>query len=192
MMEKRNATQSAILWCAIVVAGYGALSFALYLLDGAITQPHPIYAIGTWLTHAARNGFQFAWRFSLGIAALVLIDLLVQGVRRTAPRPDMRFYPTSGGLRKAISATPCRVVLLSGALLLVGYYAYVEIEIWTASLRPHGLIWPPHRLLVMSLFSWGVLWITDCLRRPGGGTIVGAILFTAWTALYNVPFCVVE
>ncbi len=196
---RMNMTESKmrpmILRAGIVVAGYFGSTFLLFILDSAITQPHPVYVSGTWLTYAARNALFWALRFGVGVAVIVTVDLGVQRIHGASSKRDLRFYPTVKGLRNAVRAPMPRLVMVAGLLLLGGYYALVEIAIWETSRRPHGLIWPPHRLFVVCLISWGVLWIADCLRRPGGGTIVGAIAFTTWATLSTLSIafgCLVE
>lgn len=187
--------KSWILGWGVVACGYGFLAFALFLLDSVITQPHAVYVTGTWLTHATWNAFRFSWWFTLGIAAVVPIDLLVQRERRGATSPDFCFHPTVRGLRRAISSPLPGLVLLSSFVLLAAYYVHIEVTMWRINQRPHGLIWPPHWLFVISVLLWGMLWVADCIRRPAGGTIIGAIVFTGWAAVCSVPIafgCLVE
>jgi hypothetical protein len=159
---------------------YFSMSWILYVLDYAITQPHYAYnSFATWSTIAVREGVAVSLEVTVVIGVLVPIGLVVQ----RSPR-DLDYYPHFGNSTAVFHSLGSRLILISGGLLLAGYLAAVAIELWESSQRPHGLIWPGHYIYGVLMTLWGVLWMADCLTRPRRGSIVAAILFTVLAVLY--------
>jgi hypothetical protein len=168
-------------WAAISLV-YFAGTLASLIVDEAVTQPHPVYLEGNWLTNGIRGSFSWALLVSASIAVVLIIGVFSQ----TWPA-DTAFYPTFADLRKIPHLVSSRMVVSSGILLVAGYWAWTALAVWEGSLRPHGLLWPPHWFFASTLYLWNVFWLAGCLTRPRFGTLVASLVFSAWTTIATIP-----
>lgn len=153
---------------------YFALGFGMHLLGGAVDQPHPEYLEGNWFTHRVGSSAQYGVALAVVMAVLVLVDLAAQYARRRQGPVDLAYYPRPGGIRRCFAVVPARLTLVAGFLLLAGFFASTELELRAVEMGAGGWVWPPERVFFVCLVAWGVLWLADCLPRPGYGTVVAA------------------
>ncbi len=165
---------SCILWFV--------LPCVLFVMDDCIIQPHTTYATGTWFSLAIPGALHWSCWVAAGMAIIFPFGVAIQ----KSPA-DVAYYPRLQNFPAMFRSLFPRMVVTWGVLLLAGYWVYTAIDVLEASHRAHGLLWPPHYFFVIGMMLWGVLWIADCLTRPRYGSILAAVLFTAWIAVSTLP-----
>ena len=168
---------------------YAGLGILFYMLDYAITQPHPVYCSGeSWIKFAWAEALQVAWFSGASMAAIILVHLLVQHRYTTGAPFDTAFFPTPNGLQASFKARWPRLLLIATLLSLMGYCCLVAVWMWEARQRPHGLLWGPHWLFVLCWVMWCMSWVADSLTRIKRSTATAAILYTVWIGLWAFGF----
>jgi hypothetical protein len=153
---------------------YFAVGFGLCLFGGFVDQPHPSYADGsTWLSHRIPLAIGIGATVAVGVVILIVIDQLARATPNVG-LDELAYYPRPAGLKRCLSAMPARLVLVAGFLALGGWFVHTELVLSVVNMSAGGLVWPPERVLAAGLVAWGLLWLADCLGRPGRATIVAA------------------
>jgi hypothetical protein len=189
------ATQPVLSWrddvravatAVLIPALYFGLGFGLHLLGGAIDQPHPVYLEGNWFTHRVGGSFQYGLLIGAAMLIFVAVDLTLQRFRSPGGGLDVAYYPRPSvfvSWRHPVS----RMALVIGLVLVAYYVADVGLEVCLWRSVPGGWVWPPERVLIAGLFTWGVVWLADCLTRPAGGTAAAAVCFLVFVWLIVLP-----
>jgi hypothetical protein len=177
-MGKLTAAKFLARWIALGVV-YGLLVLVLYLLDRAFTERFSTFDA------TVAEGVVWSFWYGAGILVFAMADVLVRAFQ-ARPSDDFRYYPVLRGPRVLVRKAGSRLILISGAFVLAGYWTYMGIQIWAEGQSPHGNMLLPPMIFHSCLLTWGIGWTADCARRPRGGTIVAAALFTAWTVFLTV------
>ncbi len=177
----------AVATAVLIPALYFGLGFGLHLLGGAIDQPHPFYAEGDWFTHRIGGSFRYGFLIGKAMFFIVAADLTLQRLLSRSARLDVAYYPRPFVFFRCWRFPAARMTLVIGLLLVAYYLADVSLKVWLWGLPPRGWLWPPERVLIAGLFTWGVVWLADCLTRPACATWLAAVCFLCFVLAVVLP-----
>ncbi|MBI1375725.1 MAG: hypothetical protein GC159_23700 [Phycisphaera sp.] len=157
--------------------------YLLFLIEGLADQPHPIFSSETWFDARLRNDLPFtAFLFA---AVLVAMFVGAAGARLFYGRVDHRFFPV-----RFVQSWRCmrsRLVYEVGLLVLLAYGVSTATTQWVLEMRPHGTLWPPERIIIVGVWTWGVIWLGDALATPIRPSWIAAAIFVILIAIVCAP-----